>query len=68
MGGTLLFFLPCVALIQPNGSIVELTGGAAAALVAAYGWKWAWKQWVANRDNSRRTYSYPHEAVPRAHH
>jgi hypothetical protein len=68
MGGTLLFFLPCVALIQPNGSIVELTGGAAAALVAAYGWKWAWKQWVANRNNSRRTYSYPHEAVPRAHH
>src|SRR5580704_14177687 len=54
MGGTLLFFLPCVALIQPNGSIVELTGGAAAALVAAYGWKWAWKQWVANRNNSRR--------------
>jgi hypothetical protein len=68
MGGTILFFRPCVALIQPNGSIVELTGGSAAALVAAYGWKWAWKQWVANRHNSRRTYSFPNEAVPRAHH
>ena len=31
-----LFFLPCVAMIQPGGSIVEITGGAAAALVAAY--------------------------------
>jgi hypothetical protein len=68
MGRTILFFLPCVALIQPNGSIVELTGGSAAALVAAYGWKWAWKQWVASRDRSRRTYSSPHEAVPKARH
>ena len=68
MGGTILFFLPCVALIQPNGSIVELTGGSAAALVAAYGWRWAWKQWVANRDDSRRTYSYLHEAVPKVRH
>jgi hypothetical protein len=68
MGRTILFFLPCVALIQPNGSIVELTGGSAAALVAAYGWKWTWKQWVAHRDSSGRTYSYPHEAVPKARH
>jgi hypothetical protein len=68
MGGTVLFFLPCVALIQPNGSIVELTGGSAAALLAAFGWKWVWKQWVTHRNSSRRTYSYPHEAVVKASH
>jgi hypothetical protein len=39
----LLCFLPAVALIQPNGSLVEITGGPAAALVAAYGWRWAWQ-------------------------
>jgi hypothetical protein len=44
LGKTILCFLPVVALIQPNGSIVELCSGAAAALVAAYGWKWAWER------------------------
>jgi hypothetical protein len=43
-GKTILCFLPAAALIQPNGSMVELAGGAAAAVVAAYGWDWAWKQ------------------------
>ena len=43
------FFLPGVALIQPLGSLVELSGGAAAAFVAAYGWSWGWERW------SRRT-------------
>jgi hypothetical protein len=66
LGGVFLFFLPCVALIQPNGSIVELTSGSAAALVGAYGWKWAWKQWVAHRASSRKRYSHPHEAAPKA--
>jgi hypothetical protein len=41
-GTAILFFLPCVAMIQPNGSIVEVVGGSAAALVAAYGWSWLW--------------------------
>jgi putative effector of murein hydrolase LrgA (UPF0299 family) len=63
LGGMILFFLPCVALIQPNGSIVELTGGSAAALVAAYGWKWAWKHWAAHRASSRTRYSHSDEAV-----
>jgi len=49
LGRLLLYFLPCVALIQPGGSIVELTGGSAAALAAAYGWKWAWKVWSHKR-------------------
>jgi len=39
------FFLPAVALIQPIGSIVEVTGGAAAALAAAFGWSWVWDRW-----------------------
>lgn len=39
----LYYFLPAVALIQPNGSMVELTGGAFAALLAAYFWVWAWR-------------------------
>jgi hypothetical protein len=42
-GRTILYFLPSVALIQPNGSIVELCSGASAALIAAYGWKLTWQ-------------------------
>jgi hypothetical protein len=45
LGQTLVYFLPAVALIQPNGSIVEMTGGAVSALAAAYVWKWAWSRW-----------------------
>ena len=60
LGRSILFFLPCVALIQPNGSIVEITGGPAAALVAAYGWKWAWKHWAAHRTNLRMRHSHAH--------
>ena len=37
LGGVILFFLPGVALIQPNGSLVELFSGSAAALVGAFG-------------------------------
>ncbi len=42
LGGAILFFLPCVAMMQPGGSIVEITGGPAAALVAAYLWSRLW--------------------------
>ena len=38
-------FLPAVALIDPNGSIVEISGGAAAALMAGFGWRWGWGMW-----------------------
>lgn len=48
LGRVFLFFLPAVALIQPNGSLVEITGGPAAALVAAYGWRWLWAHWSPN--------------------
>ncbi len=39
---TLLYFLPGVALIQPNGSMVELVAGAFAALLAAHFWVQLW--------------------------
>src|SRR5262249_9133564 len=42
----ILFFLPGTGLIQPGLSMVELSGGTAAALLAAYGWKWAWTEWA----------------------
>lgn len=45
LGRTILYFLPGVALLQPIGSMVELSGSAAAALVAALVWRWAWRQW-----------------------
>jgi hypothetical protein len=45
LGSTLLYFLPAVAMIQPNGSMVEVIGGAAAAWLAACGWRWAWARW-----------------------
>jgi len=42
VGKIVLFFLPAVALIQPNGSLIELIGGSGAAFVAAKGWEWLW--------------------------
>ena len=52
LGKVILFFLPCVALIQPNGSLVELFSGSAAALVGASVWYWAWK-WFAGRKSTK---------------
>ena len=53
LSSVFFFFLPAAALIQPIGSMVEMTGGAAAALVAAYGWSWAWERW--SRRGARST-------------
>lgn len=39
-------FLPAVALIGPQWSIVELASGAAAAFVAAIGWSFIWERFV----------------------
>ena len=49
LGRLILFFLPCVALIQPNGSLVELFSGAAAALVGAFIWNLIWTRFVTRR-------------------
>jgi putative effector of murein hydrolase LrgA (UPF0299 family) len=54
----ILFFVPAVALIQPNGSLVELAGGFAAALAAASGWSAAWRMWLgakADKQSSLRS-------------
>src|SRR5262249_16712848 len=53
VGKVILCFLRCVAMIQPNGSIVEITGGPAAALVAAYLWSRLWTRRVERRSGTR---------------
>jgi hypothetical protein len=64
-GGAILTFLPAVALIQPNGSLVELSSGGAAALVAAFGWKRAWKFWSGRAIRmDRGTRRYAHSRGP----
>jgi hypothetical protein len=55
----LLYFLPCVALIQPNGSLVELFSGAAAAFVGAFTWAFVWKRLRA------RTGIFPARITPK---
>ena len=44
LGGMILFFLPGVALIQPNGSLVEMFSSSAAALTGAFVWNLLWKR------------------------
>jgi len=46
-GNAFVGFLPGIALIQPNGSLVELSSGSAAALAGAYFWRWTWRWWSA---------------------
>jgi hypothetical protein len=38
-------FVPAIAMINPGGSLVEVTSGAAAAFLAALGWRWGWDVW-----------------------
>src|SRR6185437_4666999 len=49
----ILCFLPGVATINPGGSLVEITGGAAAALLAAWAWQWVWTLWKSRDAASR---------------
>jgi len=66
LGKLILCFLPCVAMIQPGGSIVEVTGGAAAALVAAYLWS---RLWIKRLERHPVAITKPYkqvEAQPRA--
>ncbi|HEY1427396.1 MAG TPA: hypothetical protein VGF50_12040 [Caulobacteraceae bacterium] len=41
----IICFLPTVAMINPGGSIVEITSGASAAFVGSYVWRWGWSLW-----------------------
>lgn len=52
MGRVILFFLPGVALIQPNGSLVDLLGGSAAAVVGAFVWNHIWERLAKKRSKT----------------
>jgi hypothetical protein len=47
LGNVILCFFPAVALINPQGSLVEMLSGAAASLIAAFLWSLLWKRIVA---------------------
>jgi hypothetical protein len=64
-GRSILYFLPAVALIQPGGSMVELAGGSASALVAAYGWNYLWQRW--RRHTARRRIQLSSPAFAKGH-
>jgi hypothetical protein len=49
----ILCFTPAIAMINPGGSVVEITGGASAALVAALGWRWGWGMWTSREQAAR---------------
>jgi hypothetical protein len=49
LGDSIIYFLPAVAMIQPNGSVIEITGGAGAALAAAFAWRAGWRAWLRFR-------------------
>ncbi len=50
---TILYFLVAAALVQPNGSFVELSAGAVSALLAGFVWKAVWKQWSLRSEMRR---------------
>jgi hypothetical protein len=54
LGQVFIYFLPAIALIQPNGSIVELVGGVGAAWGIAYLWRFVWGQWTMTGVYRRR--------------
>jgi hypothetical protein len=45
MGQIPFYFLPAVALIQPNGSLVDIMSAVAGSVAAAYLWRWSWARW-----------------------
>jgi hypothetical protein len=64
LGKTFLYFLPAVALIQPNGSMIELMGGAGAALAAGYAWRLVWFHWPKPAQRVPASARQPVTAVP----
>jgi len=52
LGKLILIFLPAPALMSPGGSVVDLTTAYAAGLIAAFGWKYAWEKWSAQRSRN----------------
>ena len=62
LGNTFLYFLPAVAAIQPNGSVVEIVSGAASALAAGFAWRWAWHRWLSRSMHLGRIVTHVSEA------
>lgn len=63
-------YLVAIALIQPNGSIVELATGSAAAWFAALGCGWLWSEWELRRGRGTpvpHPASYASPPYPRTH-
>lgn len=60
-------YLVAVALIQPNGSIVELTTGSAAAWVGAMACGWLWtatERWRARAAPAGASFTSPYPSAP----
>jgi hypothetical protein len=49
-GSAIVYFLPAAAMIHPNGSLVELFSGGAAAFFAALLWKAIWRSYYISSD------------------
>jgi hypothetical protein len=49
-GSAIVYFLPAAAMIHPNGSLVELFSGGAAAFFAALLWKAIWRKYYVSSD------------------
>lgn len=64
-GNAIIYFLPAISLIQPNGSIVELCSGSAAGLVGALGWRWVWNRWPGGPPHRRMSSPRPNEPMLR---
>jgi hypothetical protein len=64
LGAVFMFFVPAVALIQPNGSIVELFSGGVAGLAAGYAWRWAWGRWWNPATHTARPFISQPEPLP----
>lgn len=52
--GVLLRVVPSIALIQPDKSVVEMFGGAAAALTAAWVWCRLWEMFQPGREQAAK--------------
>ena len=60
-------FLPAVAIIQPNGSMVELVGRGVMSWVAAIFWSKAWKWWSGRRASTPNEIDAPVVYYPNNH-
>jgi hypothetical protein len=50
------YFLPAIAIIIPNGSFIEVTGGGAISWIAAIYWQKIWQWWSGKSKQEKITY------------